>query len=103
MRYAVTGAAGFVGSHLAESLVAAGHDVVGVDCLTDYYDVSLKEENAARLEELGVALRRIDLAEAALDFSGHDGVFHLAAQPGVRSFGEVFPLYLRHNVLATQR
>ena len=48
-------------------------------------------------------MRRVDLAEDALDFAGFDGVFHLAGQPGVRSFGDVFPLYLRRNVLASQR
>ncbi len=46
---------------------------------------------------------RLDLAEDELDFAGFDGVFHLAGQPGVRSFGDVFPLYLRRNVLASQR
>jgi nucleoside-diphosphate-sugar epimerase len=98
MRYGVTGAAGFIGSHLAEALVAAGHDVVGFDCFTDYYDPALKEENAR-----GLDVRRVDLAEDELDFAGLDGVFHLAGQPGVRSFGDVFPLYLRRNVLASQR
>jgi nucleoside-diphosphate-sugar epimerase len=98
MRYAVTGAAGFIGSHLAEALGAAGHEAVGFDCFTDYYDPALKEENAS-----GLDVRRIDLAEDDLDFTGLDGVFHLAGQPGVRSFGDVFPLYLRRNVLASQR
>jgi UDP-glucuronate 4-epimerase len=98
MRYAVTGAAGFIGSHLAETLIAAGHEVVGFDCFTDYYDVALKEENAR-----GLDVQRVDLAEDALDFSGFDGIFHLAGQPGVRSFGDVFPHYLRRNVLASQR
>jgi UDP-glucuronate 4-epimerase len=98
MRFAVTGAAGFIGSHLAETLVERGHDVVGLDCFTDYYDVALKEENAR-----GLDVRRVDLAEDELDFSGLDGVFHLAGQPGVRSFGDVFPLYLRRNVHASQR
>jgi len=98
VRYAVTGAAGFIGSHLAEALAAAGHDVVGIDCFTDYYDPALKEENARELD-----VRRLDLAEDELDFAGLDGVFHLAGQPGVRSFGDVFPLYLRRNLLATQR
>ena len=98
MRYLVTGAAGFIGSHLAEALTVAGHEVTGLDCFTDYYDVELKEENARGLEIL-----RLDLAEDELDFGGYDAVFHLAGQPGVRSFGNVFPLYLRRNVLASQR
>jgi nucleoside-diphosphate-sugar epimerase len=98
MRYAVTGAAGFIGSHLAEALLSAGHEVVGFDCFTDYYDPALKEENAG-----GLDVRRVDLAEEELDFAGLDGVFHLAGQPGVRSFGDVFPTYLRRNVLASQR
>jgi nucleoside-diphosphate-sugar epimerase len=99
MRYAVTGAAGFIGSHLAEALLAAGHEVVGYDCFTDYYDPALKEENIRELE----LVRRVDLATDELDFAEFDGVFHLAGQPGVRSFGSVFPDYLRHNVLASQR
>ena len=98
MRYAVTGAAGFIGSHLAEALLRAGHEVVAIDCFTDYYDPALKEENAAAFP-----VERIDLAADPLDFSGVDGVFHLAAQPGVRSFGGVFPLYVRQNVLASER
>ena len=98
MRYVVTGAAGFIGSHLAEALQAAGHDIVGIDAFTDYYDPALKEENAR-----GLDIRRLDLAAHELDFAGFDGVFHLAARPGVRSFGDVFPQYLRDNVLATQR
>jgi len=98
MRYVVTGAAGFIGSHLAEALQSAGHDVVGMDAFTDYYDPALKEENAR-----GLDVRRLDLAADELDFAGFDGVFHLAARPGVRSFGDVFPQYLRDNVLATQR
>ncbi len=98
MRYLVTGAAGFIGSHLGESLQAAGHEVVGLDCFTDYYDPALKKENAR-----GLDVRRLDVVEDELDLSGVDGVFHLAGQPGVRSFGDVFPLYVRRNVLASQR
>jgi UDP-glucuronate 4-epimerase len=98
MKYVVTGAAGFIGSHLSEALLAAGHDVVAIDCFADYYDPALKEENAA-----GFPVERLDLAADPLDFSGADGVFHLAAQPGVRSFGDVFALYMRQNVLASQR
>jgi nucleoside-diphosphate-sugar epimerase len=98
MRYVVTGAAGFIGSHLADALVRGGHDVVGVDCFTDYYDPAAKEENARGFDVL-----RLDLAEEPLDLVGIDGVFHLAGQPGVRSFGDVFPLYVRRNLLATDR
>ena len=98
MRYLVTGAAGFIGSHLAEALLARSDDVVGIDSFTDYYDPALKEENARGLE-----VRRLDLATDELDFDGFDGVFHLAGQPGVRSFGDLFPLYLDRNVLASQR
>jgi nucleoside-diphosphate-sugar epimerase len=87
-----------VGSHLADALVAAGHEVVGIDSYSDSYDRELKEENARGLDVL-----RLDLAEDAIDLSGFDGVFHLAGQPGVRSFGDVFPLYVRNNVLASQR
>ena len=98
MRYVVTGAAGFIGSHLANALVARGHEVLGIDCFTDYYDTALKEENAA-----GIDVARLDLARDELDFTDFDGVFHLAGQPGVRSFGDVFDLYLTRNVLASQR
>ena len=98
MRYVVTGAAGFIGSHLAEALLAAGHDVLGIDSFTDYYDPALKERNASRID-----VRRLDLARDELDLAGWDGVFHLAGQPGVRSFGDVFPLYVERNVLASQR
>jgi len=98
VRYVVTGAAGFIGSHLAEALQAVGDEIVGIDSFTDYYDPALKERNA-----LGLNVRRLDLAEDALDFAGFDGVFHLAGQPGVQSFGDVFPLYVRRNVLASQR
>ena len=98
MRWVVTGAAGFIGSHLAEGLAARGDDVVGIDSFTDYYDPALKERNAD-----GLDVRRVDLTSDDLDFAGFDGVFHLAGQPGVRSFGDVFPLYVERNVLASQR
>lgn len=98
MRYVVTGAAGFIGSHLTETLQARGDEVVGLDCFTDYYDPALKRANARDLD-----VRDVDLEDDELDFAGFEGVFHLAGQPGVRSFGDVFPLYLRRNLLATQR
>jgi UDP-glucuronate 4-epimerase len=98
MRYVVTGAAGFIGSQLTEVLAARGHDVVAVDCFTDYYDTALKEENAA-----GFEVTRLDLAEEDLELDGVDGVFHLAGQPGMRSFGDVFDVYVRHNLVASRR
>jgi UDP-glucuronate 4-epimerase len=98
VRFLVTGAAGFIGSHLAETLSAQGHDAVCVDCFTDYYDPMLKEDNARRLDVL-----RLDLAEDDLELTGVDGVFHLAGQPGVRSFGDVFDDYVRRNLVASRR
>ena len=101
MRYVVTGAAGFIGSHLAEGLLAAGHDVLGVDSFTDYYERSRKERNAASLDVLEADLSSAPLAPI---LAGADGIFHLAGQPGVRaSWGESFQLYLDRNVRATQR
>ena len=98
MRYVVTGAAGFIGSQLLRTLLERGHDAVGWDAFTDYYDPALKEENAR-----GLPVERVDLAEDELPLVGVDGVFHLAGQPGVRSFGDVFPVYVRQNVLVSQR
>ena len=98
MRYVVTGAAGFIGSHLLRALIGRGHDAIGWDAFTDYYDPALKEENAR-----GLPVERIDIAQDPLELSGVDGVFHLAGQPGVRSFGGVFPVYVRQNVVASQR
>jgi UDP-glucuronate 4-epimerase len=97
MKYVVTGAAGFIGSHLSETLLEAGHEVRGIDCFTDFYDRELKEQNA-----LGLDVERVDLATDPVSFAGADGVFHLAGQPGpARSFDN-FPLYLRQNVAAAQ-
>jgi nucleoside-diphosphate-sugar epimerase len=98
MRFVVTGAAGFIGSLLLRALLERGHDAVGWDAFTDYYDVAVKEENAA-----GLPVERLDLVEDPIELRGVDGVFHLAGQPGVQSFGEVFPVYVRRNVLASQR
>ncbi len=107
MRCLITGAAGFIGSHLAERLLAQGHEVVGVDCLTPYYAPAIKERNLTSLRD-HAAFRFIqaDLAEADLApiAGGMDWVFHLAGQPGVRSsWGPSFAEYARHNITATQR
>jgi UDP-glucuronate 4-epimerase len=98
MRYLVTGAAGFIGSQLLRILIERGHDAAGWDAFTEYYDLALKEENSQ-----GLPVERVDIAADALDLDGFDGVFHLAGQPGVASFGEVFPVYVRQNMLASQR
>ena len=102
----VTGAAGFVGSHLAEALVERGHEVVGIDCFTPAYPPAEKRRNLARL--LGQPAFRLvegDLVTLALDawFDGAAVVFHQAAQPGVRSsWGRDFATYVHHNILGTQ-
>lgn len=106
-RFLVTGVAGFVGSHLAEALLAAGHDVTGVDSFSDYYARALKEANRSAVTADGrFSFAELDLADAAVAdlVADTDGVFHLAAQPGVRgSWGETFATYARDNVVATQR
>jgi nucleoside-diphosphate-sugar epimerase len=106
-RYLVTGAAGFVGSHLAEALLRRGDEVIGVDAFTDYYPRGVKESNVEKAKgQLGLSLVEVDLCEEALAplLEGVDGVFHLAAQPGVRgSWGHTFAHYVRDNILATQR
>jgi nucleoside-diphosphate-sugar epimerase len=103
----VTGAAGFIGSHLAARLAELGHEIVGVDCFLDYYPRVMKERNLRSLRaRSNVRLLEEDLsgAELAPLLAGVDCVFHLAAQAGVRaSWGRDFAIYAIHNVLATQR
>jgi len=102
----VTGAAGFIGSHLAEALCGAGHRVLGIDCFTDYYERSTKRHNIQALESTkDFSLSTIDLRSGTLEplFDGADVVFHLAGQPGARrSWSGGFSEYCSHNVLATQ-
>jgi nucleoside-diphosphate-sugar epimerase len=106
-RAVVTGVAGFIGSHLAERLLAEGWDVTGVDCFTDYYARSIKERNLAAFRDHA----RFDFVEADLTacelwplVAEADVIFHLAAQAGVRaSWGASFPIYTQNNILATQR
>jgi UDP-glucuronate 4-epimerase len=106
-RALVTGCAGFIGSQVAEALLASGHEVVGIDCFTDNYPREHKQANLVRARDhdrftfAGGDLVTVDV-EALLD--GCDVVFHLAAEPGVRSsWGQKFDRYLRNNIRATQR
>jgi UDP-glucuronate 4-epimerase len=107
MRCIVTGVAGFIGSHLAQALVAQGHEVVGVDCLNSYYGRLRKEANLREAGSSGpFQFLELNLEDAELTglLKGADVVFHLAGQPGVRSsWGTCFADYVRNNVTVTQR
>ena len=107
MRYIVTGVAGFIGSHLAERLLAGGHEVCGIDNFADYYAEGLKRRNLARcIGQPGFQLIEQDLLKADLErvMDGAAAVFHQAAQAGVRaSWGENFRVYTDSNILGTQR
>jgi nucleoside-diphosphate-sugar epimerase len=103
----VTGVAGFIGSHLAEALVAASHQVMGIDCFTDAYDPAIKHANMKDLigrpefEFVQADLRVADLVDVV---DGAEVIFHLAGQPGVRgSFGRGFVDYCDNNIVATER
>jgi nucleoside-diphosphate-sugar epimerase len=106
MRQLVTGAAGFIGSHVAERLLAEGHEVVGVDCFIPYYPRQVKAANLAgllhhpRFRFCELDLRTADLS-GVLD--GVDTVFHLAAMAGLSASWSDFESYMTCNLLATQR
>src|SRR3954452_9136808 len=86
MKFLVTGAAGFLASHLAERLLVDSHEVVGVDALLDNYAVAEKRRNLQVLESHDQFTgHRLDLARAQLPGKGYDAVFHFAGLPGVRS------------------
>lgn len=102
----VTGAAGFIGSHLVDRLLADGHRVVGIDCFTDYYPRPVKERNLAAARECaGFRLLEADLRSADLAplLQGADAVFHLAAMGGLLRSWTWFEAYMTCNLLATQR
>jgi UDP-glucuronate 4-epimerase len=105
MKILVTGAAGFIGYHVAKALLARGEHVLGLDSLNGYYDVRLKESRLARLRGLeGFSFRKVDLADrpmlsaAFADYSP-ERVVHLAAQPGVRYSLENPAAYVNSNLV----
>ena len=102
MRCLVTGGAGFIGSALVDRLLTDGHDVVAFD----NFSSGQREFLEGAVHQPRFRLVEGDLLDAPRltgAMAGRDTVFHLAGQPGVRSFGDVFDLYLRRNVLASQR
>jgi UDP-glucuronate 4-epimerase len=106
-RALVTGAAGFIGSHLCEALLAEGWTVRGVDSFNDFYDPRYKRRNiAASLDHPRFELIRGDLSDLGLDsvLDGIDAIAHLAGEPGVStSWGPAFARYVDRNIMATQR
>jgi UDP-glucose 4-epimerase len=106
MRALVTGCAGFIGSHLTESLLREGWEVVGVDCFNENYGRAAKLRNLEQARDwTGFDFVPVDLSRGAVAdlVEDCDTIFHLAAEPGVRaSWGQRFDNYLRNNVLATQ-
>jgi len=106
-RIVLTGAAGFIGSHLAERLIKEGFFVVGVDCFSDYYSRAIKESNLSKLrshDQFSFVEGDILTLKWAELLKGVSYVFHEAGRPGVRgSWGKNFEAYLRDNVFATQR
>jgi nucleoside-diphosphate-sugar epimerase len=106
MKCLVTGAAGFIGSHLCERLVQSGHDVVGIDAFIPYYPRAVKEGNlAAVASHHRFAFHAADLRTAPMEslFDGVEVVFHLAAMPGLPRSWTDYTLYEGCNVSATQR
>src|SRR5580693_9402558 len=106
MKCLVTGAAGFIGSHLCERLLQNGHSVVGLDCFIPYYPRALKEANLAearRHPAFSFVARDLRTDALAPTLEGVDTVFHLAAMPGLAKSWTNFDLYESCNVTATQR
>lgn len=103
MRALVTGCAGFIGSNITDKLLKDGHEVIGIDCYTDYYPRSIKESNLidAKKNSLFTFIEK-DILKIH-DFPEVDYIFHEAAQAGVRSsWGNDFEIYTKLNILLTQ-
>jgi UDP-glucose 4-epimerase len=108
MRIVVTGACGFIGSHLCDRLLAAGHEVAGIDGFVPFYPREMKEKNIAGARASKGFTLHETLLEKAADLEsilkGASAIYHLAAQAGVRaSWGDDFAGYVDHNVLGTQK
>lgn len=104
MKVLITGAAGFIGSHMAERLADDGHEVVGLDNFSDYYDPELKERNARDLARRGVVVWRINLADPhqyGLMDEDFDFVIHFAARPGIARHSTLKD-YVVNNITATE-
>lgn len=103
MNILITGAAGFIGSHMAQCLATLGHTVVGIDNFSDYYDQELKKINRAVVISSGVRFIEADLLDdlSTLLPSDIEVIYHFAAQPGISSHTS-FHLFERNNILATQ-
>lgn len=103
MRILVTGAAGFIASHLCEKLRDLGHEVVGLDNFNDYYSPSLKRLNASDLKAKGIEVIEIDLNDNLQPVfeKPYDYIYHLAAQPGISAETPLTD-YVTNNIFATQ-
>lgn len=104
MKILVTGAAGAIGSHLSERLVRDGHEVIGIDALTSYYNPDLKRATAEILESQGIKMHYKNLLDDSIQdiFGGVEVIFHMAAQPGISSTTP-FEHYVDNNIWATHK
>src|SRR6266851_8594957 len=107
MRVLITGTAGFIGFHLAGRLISEGHEVIGVDGMTDYYDVNLKQARHAILKRHNGFYERLAMLEDMQTLEGiatehaPEVIVHLAAQAGVRYSLENPRVYVDSNLVGT--